>query len=379
MPSKTVFSDARAVAEALTPSYPVYCLDLAGLAAHTQTFVEAFPGRVLYAMKCNPYPKIVDTLYEAGVRHFDTASLPEIAQVREAHRDTEAYYMNPVKSRAVIRTAYEVYGVRHFVVDHQSELDKTLEATGGDDIVVHVRLKTDETKVSFDLASKFGAPFDEAVDLLASVHRDGLRCGLAFHVGSQCRTAQAYRDALALCARVIDKSGVNIGYLDVGGGFPAYYPGQVIAPLREYFQAISDELETMHLRNDTVLMCEPGRALVADCCSLLTQVLLRKENSIYINDGIYGSLSELVLTRMELPMRVVRLDGSVSTQTRQFDVYGPTCDSTDILPDQCALPDDIREGDWIEIGQLGAYSNSAATRFNGFSTETFVEVQSVFR
>jgi len=379
MTKTKVYTDARAVAEALTPSYPVYCLDLAGLAAHARTFVDTFPGRVMYAVKCNPHPRIIDTLYEAGIRHFDTASLPEIAQVREAHRDAEAYYMNPAKARAVIRTAYEVYGVRHFVVDHHSELQKTLEATGGDGIVVHVRIKTDETKVLFDLASKFGAPFDEAVDLLAAVRREDLRCGLAFHVGSQCQSVQAYRDALRLCERVIDKSGVKIDYLDVGGGFPAYYPRQSIEPLEVYFSTIIDQVKHMNLRKDTVLMCEPGRALVADHCSLLTQVLLRKENAVYINDGVYGSLSELVLTRLELPMRVIRLTGPVSEKTRLFDVYGPTCDSMDILPNQCALPEDIREGDWIEVGQLGAYSNSAATRFNGFSAETFVEVESVYR
>lgn len=379
MPVRKIYTDARAVAEALTPSYPIYCLDLDGLAAHARMFLDAFPGRVLYAVKCNPYPRIMTTLYEAGVRHFDTASLPEIAQVRESYRNAEAYYMNPAKSRTVIRTAFEVYGVRHFVVDHQSELEKTLEATGGDGIVVHVRVKTAETKVLFDLASKFGAPFDDAVALLAAVRREGLRSGLAFHVGSQCQSVQAYTDALRLCAGVIRKSGARVDYLDVGGGFPAYYPGRSIEPLERYFSAIMDELKEMKLPNDTVLMCEPGRALVADYCSLLTQVLLRKENSIYINDGVYGSLSELVLTRIDLPMRVIRLDGPVSTRTRKFDVYGPTCDSMDILPNQCELPDDIREGDWIEIGQLGAYSNSAATRFNGFAAETFVEVESVFR
>jgi len=244
---------------------------------------------------------------------------------------------------------------------------------------VHVRLKTTETKVLFDLAAKFGAPFEEAVELLAAVHDEGLRCGLAFHVGSQCQTIEAYRDALELCTRVIEASGVNIGYLDVGGGFPAYYPGHDIEPLENYFTAITDSLKDMPLRNDAVLMCEPGRALVADYCSLLTQVLLRKENAVYINDGIYGSLSELVLTRIELPLRVIRLDGPVAGETKSFDVYGPTCDSMDILPNRFELPVDIREGDWIEIGQLGAYSNSAATRFNGFSAETFVEVESVHR
>ena len=379
MLSRKIYTDARAVAEALTPSYPIYCLDLAGLSTHTRAFIDAFPGRVLYAVKCNPYRRVIDTLYDAGVRHFDTASLPEIAQVREAHRDAEAYFMNPAKARAVIRTAYEVYGVRHFVVDHRSELAKVLESTGGDGIVIHVRLKTTETKVLFDLASKFGAPFEEAVELLRAVRKEGLRAGLAFHVGSQCESVQAYRNALALCARVIEKSGASIDYLDVGGGFPARYPDRPIAPLEEYFSAVTDEVQRMRLRNDTVLMCEPGRALVADCCSLLTQVLLRKEDSVYINDGIYGSLSELVLTRIKLPMRVIRLQGTLSERTRELAIYGPTCDSMDILPTKYALPENIREGDWIEIGQLGAYSNSGATRFNGFSAETFVDVQSVLK
>jgi len=373
------YPDARAVAAALRPSYPVYCLDLAGLSAQARAFVDTFPGRVLYAVKCNPYPKILSTLYRAGVRHFDTASLPEIAQVREFHPDAEAYYMNPAKARAVIRTAYEVYGVRHFVVDHRSELEKILAVTGGEDIVVHVRVKTSETKVMFDLALKFGAPFDEAVALLGAVRDAGLPSGLAFHVGSQCQAVDAYRDALGLCSRIIEASGVSIDYLDIGGGFPAYYPGQVIEPLEHYFAAITDTLKGMPLGKDTVIMCEPGRALVADYCSLLTQVLLRKEDAIYINDGIHGSLSELVMTRIELPMRLIRLDGPVADQTKPFDVFGPTCDSMDILPSKFTLPVDVREGDWIEIGQLGAYSNAAATRFNGFSAETFVEVESVYR
>jgi len=374
-----IYADARAVAQALRPSYPVYCLDLAGLADTARRFLSAFPGRVLYAVKCNPYPLVIDTLYRAGIRHFDTASLAEIAQVRESHRDADAYFMNPAKPRAVIRTAYEVYGVRHFVVDHVSELRKVREAAGGDDIVVHVRLKTGEKKVLFDLASKFGAPPPEAAALLTSVRREGLRCGLAFHVGSQCQSVQAYRDALALCGRVISDSGVSIDYLDVGGGFPARYPGQDIEPLESYFSAITQEVERLGLRDDTVLMCEPGRAMVADHCSLLVQVLLRKPHAVYINDGIYGSLSELVLTRINLPVRAIRLAGELSDTTASLDVYGPTCDSMDILPDKWELPADIREGDWLEIGQLGAYSSAAATRFNGFLAETFLQVASVLR
>lgn len=375
--ASTVYPDTRAVAEKLRPSYPVYCLNLKTLVDQVQIFLESFPGRVLYAVKCNPHPKIIKTLYESGIRHFDTASLPEIAQVRESHRDAVAYFMNPVKSRAVIKAAYDVYGVRHFVVDHQAELEKTLDITGGEDVVVHVRLKTPEAKALYNLASKFGAPPDEAVELLRTIRKEGIRVGLAFHVGSQCLKVNAYEQALELCGKVIDQAEVNLNYLDIGGGFPAYYPGMSIEPLRQYFHGIANKLKQLGLRNDCVLMCEPGRALVVDCCSLLVQVLLRKDEVIYINDGIYGSLSELALTPLELPMRVIRLDGEVSKTTKRLKIFGPTCDSLDVLPHDFDLPEDIREGDWLEIGQIGAYSNAVATRFNGFRAETFVEVESI--
>jgi ornithine decarboxylase len=340
--------------------------------------LTAFPGRVLYAVKCNPHPRVLSTLYEAGIRHFDTASLPEIAQVREAHRDAETYFMHPVKARAVVRTAYEVYGVRHFVIDHPAELDKVLEVTGGEGIVVHVRVKTPEAKAFYDLASKFGAPPEQAAELLKAVRSAGLRCGLAFHVGSQCMTTDAYRQALTIVGDVVKQAGSDIDFLDVGGGFPAQYPGEELPSLEDYFSVLVDGVKDLGVRNDCVLMCEPGRAMVADACSLLVQVLLRKESEIYINDGIYGSLAEIVITKMRLPVRLIRLDGEYSDTSQPFTVYGPTCDSLDVLPHQFELPDDIREGDWLEIGQIGAYSNAAATRFNGFYPETFVDVEQTF-
>lgn len=372
------YDDAAQVAASLTPSYPVYCLAPATLAASARRFLDLFPGRVLYAVKCNPHPRVLRALYDAGVMHFDTASLPEIAQVREQFRDAEAYFMHPVKSRAVIRTAFDVYEVRDFVVDHPAELAKVMDATGGEGVSIIVRVKTPESKALYDLASKFGASPELAADLLREVRKQGLRAGLAFHVGSQCHAPDAYEGALSIVGEVMEKAGVNLRYLDVGGGFPAAYPGEQVPPLDEYVASIQSGLSSLHLRNDCVLMCEPGRALVADGCSLLVQVLLCKESEIYINDGVYGSLSETVAAGIRLPVRLIRPSGNASSHFADFKVYGPTCDSLDVLPHPFNLPTDVREGDWLEIGQVGAYSNAVATNFNGFRPDTFVEVANGF-
>jgi ornithine decarboxylase len=375
--SGTPYADAKAVAEAIEPSYPVYCLSPSKIEATARHFLKAFHGRVLYAVKCNPHPRVLQALYDAGVRHFDTASLPEIAQISESYSDARVYFMHPVKSRTVTRTAFDVYGVRDFVIDHRAELEKIIDAAESERLNIFVRLKTPETKALYNLATKFGASPEATIDLLKRVHKEGFRAGLSFHVGSQCLAPQAFREALNLAAYVLSRAGVDIHYLDVGGGFPANYPGQGAAPLESYFRAIRKGVKSLGLRNDCVLMCEPGRALVADGCSLLVQVLLRKENELYINDGIYGSLSELVLAKMQLPARLIRLDGEHSRTLRAFKVYGPTCDSFDVLPHPFLLPADVREDDWIEIGQVGAYSNAAATKFNGFSADTLVEVDEV--
>jgi len=373
-----IYADARAVAEALTPSYPVYCLAPKTLEQSARRFLKDFPGRVLYAVKCNPHPRVLKALYDAGIHHFDTASLPEIAQVREAYRDASAYFMHPVKSRAVISMAYRAYGVKCFVVDHPAELAKVLDATGGEGVSIVVRLKTPKVEALYNLSAKFGAEPELAAELLRQVHNESLRPGLSFHVGSQCMSPQAYAQALAITGEVIEKSGVDLHILDVGGGFPIPYPGQAAPPLEDFVAAIREGVDALGLRNDCVLMCEPGRVLVANGCSLLVQVLLRKEDEIYINDGIYGSLSEMAVAKMQLPVRLIRLDGEPSREMKDYTVYGPTCDSVDVLPHRFSLPADVREDDWIEIGQLGAYSNANATHFNGFFADTFVEVENGF-
>lgn len=368
------FDDVTAMIRALMPSYPVYCIHPDVLQATAARFVESFPGRVLYAVKCNPHPKILQILYDAGIRHFDTASLAEIAQVREQFRDAGAYFMHPVKARAAIKVAHEVYGIRHFVVDHPTEMTKVLDETGGEGVTIIVRIATPAAGAAYDLSKKFGIRPGDAADLLKEAKAWGCQTGLAFHVGSQCLVPRAYRTALEMVGDVLEAAKVDLHMLDVGGGFPAAYQGVQMPPLESYMDEITEGLERLDLRRDCVVMCEPGRAMVADGMSLVTQVLLRKEDQVYINDGIYGSLSEMVTARVQMPVRAIRLRGDMSTNTMDFSIAGPTCDSLDVLPFTFHLPEDTDEGDWIEIGMVGAYGNALRTNFNGFFPDTFVEI-----
>lgn len=370
------FKTVEHVIEELKPGYPVYCLRPAEISRQARFFLDKFPGRVLYAVKCNPHLEVLQILYDAGIRHFDTASLTEIALIREHFPQADCYFMHPVKARAAIRTADQVYNVDHYVIDHIKELEKIIDTKGGGDgSVVLVRIVTPVHDAQYQLSDKFGVPADQAAELLRQVHKAQFQTGVAFHVGSQCRTPEAFVDGVKTALDVIAEADVPVHYLDVGGGFPALYEDDFPPPLEDYFDSIERAFEQAKLRRDCVLMCEPGRALVASGCTLLTQIQLRKDNKLYINDGIYQSLSETVMGKMKLPARLINPNRSLSGTSQDFIMLGPTCDNLDILPTPFHLPDDAEEGDWIEIGQAGAYTNSAATRFNGFFPETFVSVE----
>lgn len=369
------FPNTRAVVEALKPSYPVFCFRPHLAADAARQFISLFPGTALYAVKCNPHPFVLEALYEAGIRHFDTASLPEIALICERYDRGHAYFMHPVKTRASIETAFKVYNIRHYVVDHINELKKLRDELPADGITAVVRLRTsEEAGAMLHLAGKFGAEPLEAVELMREARDYGWGVGLAFHVGSQCLEPGAYAAALKLCGEVLEKSGVELELLDIGGGFPAYYDGLQVPQLDLFMQEIRSGLKALALKPTVEIFAEPGRALVANSCSLLTQIQLRKGSRLYINDGIYGALSEMSNMPIRLPVRLIRLGAEPSTMEKEYQLYGPTCDSLDLLPGTFRLPADAEEGDWIEIGQVGAYSNAVATGFNGFRAETFVSV-----
>ena len=364
------FSSINEVVARLNPSYPVFVVFPDVLAQRTRDFISGFPGTVLYAVKCNPDPNVLRALYGAGIRHFDTASLPEIAKISELFPDAHCYFNHPVKSRGALEASSDVYGIGHYVVDHISELDKLNEIVGTD-ITVEVRVTTPKNNSVYNLSSKFGAQPVAAAVLLQEAARRGSRTAISFHIGSQCPDPSAYRNSLEVAVKVAKQAGVEISYYDIGGGFPADY-GDPIPPLEDYFEVIRQAKRDLAI--DVPLYAEPGRALVADGCSILAQVQLRKGDDLYINDGIYGGLSEIHLADLRPPVRAIGRGRDVTGLNQPFRIFGPTCDSLDVFKVKFDLPADIAEGDWIEFARMGAYSIGMQSGFNGFYTDTVVQV-----
>jgi ornithine decarboxylase len=171
---------------------------------------------------------------------------------------------------------------------------------------------------------------------------------------------------------IAEKAGVKIVMLNVGGGFPAQYRDSKIPPLSEFFAAIESQFNRWFSKSDCELVCEPGRSLVASSSSLLCRVKhRRKDNTLYLNDGIYGGFMEQFVTFFKLPAKVHR-DGQVILDTpEEFKVYGPTCDSSDCFTETIFLPASIRTDDWIEFGLTGAYGSATTTRFNGYCSDSY--------
>jgi ornithine decarboxylase len=365
------YSSAEALLHARAPIDPVVCLRPHLIAARARRIVAAFPGDVLYAVKCNDAPEVLRALAEGGIRHFDTASIGEVRAVRALLPDSSCHFMHPVKSTEAIAEAYHRHGVRRFVLDHADELAKILAAAGGaGDLELFVRLAVPGDGAVLTLTGKFGVPVEQAATLLRAVRPYAHRLGLTFHVGSQCVDPVAFERAFALCAEVVRRAG-SVDAIDVGGGFPAAYKGD--EPSFEAFVAAIERSVARHgLTCD--LHCEPGRVLVADGASILTRVELRRDQSLYLNDGVYGNLAELKWIGPQFPLRLVRLGRNHANRNEAFDLYGPTCDSIDSMPGPHWLPADADDGDWVEVGMMGAYSNALKTRFNGFASDGLVIV-----
>ena len=359
------------------PERPVALVRPRSVSVAARWFQDNLKADVFYAVKANPSRWVVETLVEAGVRGFDVASLAEIELVRSVSTDARLAFMHPVKSRSAITRAYFDHGVRTFSLDCVEELDKILDATGGaDDLNLIVRMAVSADGAAYTLSGKFGVSPDQAPALLLATRqavKDGLM-GVSFHVGSQCMRPTAYQAAMAQVGRSISRAGVIVDIVDVGGGFPSVYPGMVPPDLNEYAEAIHRGFNEMPVSETTELWCEPGRALVAESSSVLARVDLRKGDALYLNDGSYGSLFDATHSRWPFPTKLVR-DGESSTDLKAFQFYGPTCDSIDHMPGPFWLPADVREGDFIEIGMLGAYGVAMTTGFNGYGEHDVAVVE----
>jgi ornithine decarboxylase len=355
-----------------SPERPVALARPDAVAVAARWFQAEFKGDVFYAVKANPSPWVIETLAANGVTSFDVASIPEIELVAAHAPGSRLAFMHPVKSRGAIRRAYTEFGVTTFALDTHEELAKILEATdGARDLTLVVRLAVSAEGAAYSLSGKFGVETHEASALLLAARRstEG-RLGVSFHVGSQCMRPTAFQAAMAQASRAIVRAGVLVDIVDVGGGFPSIYPGMVPPDMADYVDSIQRGFAEMMVHEDTELWCEPGRALVAEASSILTKVELRKGDALYLNDGSYGSLFDAAHTKWPFPVKLFRNEDGVASEVegplRPFRFYGPTCDSLDHMPGPFWLPDDIREGDYVEIGMLGAYGVAMNTRFNGF-------------
>ncbi len=361
------FPSALALVLASQPDLPVHCVRPQAATKAADFFVRNFPGDVLYAVKANPHPVILQAVYDAGVRSFDVASLPEIELVAGLFPDARLAFMHPVKSRRAIRRAYFDFGVRIFSLDSVEELDKIVAETGGArDLHLVVRLAVSSDYAQHKLNGKFGASGYEAVELLRATRSVADELGVSFHVGSQCMRPEAYRAAMEVVSDLIRQAQITIDIVDVGGGFPAAYPGLTPPPLETYIDEIEAAFESMPVLENADLWCEPGRALCAEAGSHIAKVELRKGDALYLNEGAYGALFDAAHDGLVYPTRLLRTEGGARRPLKAFRLYGPTCDSIDTLKGPFFLPADISEGDYIEFGLTGAYGSALATQFNGF-------------
>jgi ornithine decarboxylase len=360
------FPSALELVQTRHPDRPTFGLRPTAAGRAARWFLGAFPGDVAYAVKANSSPFLLGALYGAGIRHFDVASLPEIEDVATIP-DAVMHFMHPVKSRHAIRRAYHDLGVRSFSLDSEEELQKILDETGNcRELTLWVRLAVPAMNAKVPLERMFGIAGPKAAKLIVKVRQAAKELGLTFHVGSQTVTPEAYTAALAEVHRLIVKAGVVLDRLDVGGGFPSVYASGRPTELSAYIDAIRDGFENLPVGDRCRLMCEPGRALVSEAESLIVRVNHRRGNELFINDGSYGALFDAAHLNWVFPTKRVGEHTDASEPLEPFSFWGPTCDSVDHMKGPFMLPASMKEGDYIEIGNLGAYGRAIAGRFNGY-------------
>jgi len=372
------FKSVEDLVNQLRPNKPVYCIRKNSILSASRYFQKKFLGKVLYAVKTNPHPEVIKTLIKSGINQFDVASIEEIKAVRKFSQTAKCSYMHTVKSRESISEAYFKYGIKTFALDTKDELIKIIESTGNSkDLELFVRVSVSNEHAEIDLSKKFGALNSEAAGLLRLAKQYSSKIGLSFHVGSQCMHPISYAKGITEIGNIIKKTKIIPNYINVGGGFPTIYPDLVPQSLDSYFDEIKKGLENLKINNLPEIICEPGRALVAESGSTIVRVNLRKKQKLYINDGTYGTLFDAGTPNIVFPSKMIKdsTNKIISKKLTAFDFYGPTCDSMDYMKGPFLLPNNIKENDYIELGQLGSYGLTFRTQFNGFYSDEIYEVE----
>jgi len=370
------FKNVDELVSQLKPEKPIYCIRKKSIQSASNYFRNKFPGKVLYAVKTNSHPEVLKTIVESGIENFDVASIQEIKDIRAIAPNAKCSYMHTVKSRESIKDAYFNYNIKTFSLDTKDELIKIIEATNqAKDLELFVRVAVSNEHAEIDLSKKFGALTSEAIGLLRLTKQYAKKVGLSFHVGSQCMHPISYSKGIEEVGNIIKKTKIIPDYINIGGGFPAIYPDLVPQSLENYFEEIKKGLTNLKLEKLPELLCEPGRAIVAESGSTIVRVNLRKKQKLYINDGTYGTLFDAGTPNMVYPSRIIKSSKIISKKLTAFNFYGPTCDSMDYMKGPFLLPNNIKENDYIELGQLGAYGLTFRTQFNGFYSNEIYEVE----
>ena len=370
------FSSVDELVRNIQPVDPVYCIRPNSIRTACSWFKNNFPGKILYAVKTNPNEKILKYIVESGIEKFDVASINEIKLIKKIYPKAHAYYMNTIKSREHIKEAYFNYNIKDFAFDSKDELQKIIEATdNAKDLTLYLRVCISNEHAEIDLSQKFGALPSEALGLLRLSKGYASKVGLSFHVGSQCMHPISYAKGIRDLGNIIKKTKIIPDFINVGGGFPSVYPDLNPLPLENYTNEIKKAFDDLKLEKKPELMCEPGRAIVAESGSSIVKIVLRKKQKLYINDGTYGSLFDAGVPNFVLPTRMISNGRITSKKLTPYSLYGPTCDSIDYMKGPFVLPNNLKEGDYLEMGQLGAYSLTFRTKFNGFYSDKILEVQ----
>ena len=370
------FKNVDEIVSQLRPERPAYCIRKKSIHIASKTFQNKFPGKILYAVKTNPHPEVLKTVVESGIKDFDVASIKEIEAIRKVNPRAKCSYMHTVKSSESIREAYFKFGVKAFSLDTKDELIKIIKSTNNaKDLELFVRVSVSNEHAEIDLSKKFGALTSEAIGLLRLAKQHANKIGLSFHVGSQCMHPISYTKGITEIGNIIKKTKIIPDYINVGGGFPTIYPDLIPQSLDNYFEAIKKGLKNLNLDRLPEIICEPGRAIVAESGSTIVRINLKKKQKLYINDGTYGTLFDAGTPNIVYPSRLIKNGKTISKKLTAFDFYGPTCDSMDYMKGPFLLPNNIKENDYIELGQLGAYGLTFRTQFNGYYSDDIYEVE----
>ena len=369
------FKTVNELVNSIKPDYPVYCIRPEEVKKSVSFFRENFTGKILYAVKTNPHEKIIREIIASGINDFDVASLNEIKLINKINPNVKLHFMHTIKSKESIKAAYFNYGVRSFSLDNKDELRKILEATNqAKDLKLFVRIAISNEHAEIDLSRKFGALPSEALGLVRLCKEYSKKLGISFHVGSQCMEKISYSKGIREIGNIIKKTKIIPDIINIGGGFPSIYPDLKPEPLINFMKEIKKSLNNLKLNKLPEIICEPGRAIVAESGSTIVKVVLRKKQNLYINDGTYGSLFDAGVPNFVLPTKMIPSGRIQSKKLTSFSFFGPTCDSLDYMKGPFNLPNNIKEGDYIELGQLGAYGLTFRTNFNGFYSNEIFEV-----